>query len=80
MFGMPSFNKIGLLVAIIVAVWYGFKLIGQIERQRRELAARAKDAAKGRAATVEDTVKCPVCDVFVARAGAGSCGRPDCPY
>lgn len=80
MFGIPSFNKLAILIAIVIAVWYGFKLIGQFDRQRRELARRAKDAPKKPVASVEDTVKCPVCDTYVARAGAATCGRSHCPY
>ncbi|MGH6932047.1 MAG: hypothetical protein ACREEE_06380 [Dongiaceae bacterium] len=80
MFGIPGFQKLALLIMIVVALWYGFKFIGQLERQRRELARRAKDAGRTSGAAVEDTVKCPVCGTYVARAGAGSCGRADCPY
>ena len=79
MFGIPSISKLVILIAIVVVVWYGFKLVGQLDRQRRELARRAKDAPKPRA-SVEDTVKCRVCGTYVARAGATSCGRADCPY
>jgi hypothetical protein len=30
-----SFNKILLLIAILVAVWYGFKLVGRLDRARK---------------------------------------------
>ena len=79
MFSIPGISKLAVLIAIVVVVWYGFKLIGQLDRQRRELARRSKEAPKPRA-TVEDTVKCPACGTYVARAGASSCGRAGCPY
>jgi hypothetical protein len=37
-----SFNKILILIAILVAVWYGFKLVGRLDRARkRKLKAQA---------------------------------------
>ena len=80
MFSIPSLGKLAIFIIVVSAIWYGFKLIGQIDRQRRELAKRAKQDGKARGAAVEDTVKCPVCSTYVARAGASSCGRADCPY
>ena len=36
-----SFNKILLLIAILVAVWYGFKLIGRLDRARKHKLRQA---------------------------------------
>ena len=48
-----SFNKILLLIAILVAVWYGFKLVGRLDRARkhklRQAAGRGRRADPGRA-------------------------------
>ncbi|MDA0342002.1 MAG: hypothetical protein O3B74_10445 [Proteobacteria bacterium] len=48
-----SFNKILLLIAILVAVWYGFKLIGRLDRARKhklsQAAGRGRRADPGRA-------------------------------
>lgn len=30
-----SFNKILMLIAILAAVWYGFKLVGRLDRARK---------------------------------------------
>ena len=48
-----SFNKILLLIAILVAVWYGFKLVGRLDRARkhklRQAAGRGRRADPARA-------------------------------
>ncbi len=31
-----SFNKILLLVLVLLAVWYGFKLVGRLDRARKQ--------------------------------------------
>lgn len=82
MFSIPSFSKLLVLAAIIAAVWMGFRLVGRLDKARKDEArrqARGGAAAKPRA-DVEETVKCPVCGAYVAARGAGFCGRPDCPY
>jgi hypothetical protein len=82
MFGMPSFSKILILVAIISAIWFGFRLLGQLDRQRRDVARKEKERARGQRPTprqVDDMVKCDVCGTFIAR-GSGACSRPGCPF
>ena len=80
MFTIPSLGKILVLVAVIVLVWYGFKLVSRLDQARKqELRRQEAGPAKPRPG-VEETVRCPVCDAFVASRGATSCGRPDCPY
>ncbi len=51
-----SINKILVLIAILLVVWYGFKLVGRLDRARREKvrsARRAPDADAGEAETIE---------------------------
>ncbi len=82
MFGMPSLGKILILVAIISAIWFGFRLLGQLDRQRRDVARKEKERARAHRATprqVDDMVKCEVCSTFIAR-GSKSCGKPGCPF
>ncbi len=84
MFTLPSLGKILVIVAIVLAVWYGFKLIGHLDRKRKEAARLhpGSGRARGRAGpgpVVQDMVKCPACGSYVAGRGAGSCGRADCP-
>ncbi len=77
MFGF-SLQKLLVLAAIIAAVWYGFKLIGRLDRARKtRLETAGKSAAP---AGVEDMERCAACDTFVAARDAASCGRDDCPY
>jgi hypothetical protein len=82
MFGMPSLSKILILVAIISAIWFGFRLLGQLDRQRRDAARKEKGHSRAQHAKprqVDDMVKCDVCGTFVAR-GSNGCGKPACPY
>ena len=90
MFGF-SLQKLLLLAAVIGAVWYGFKLISRLQ-EARELDQKARgkrdrvrsaerDAKRAaRAETVEEMVRCPVCDSFVSARARSNCGRADCPY
>jgi uncharacterized protein len=82
MFSVPSLSKLLLLVAIISAIWFGFRLLGQIERHRRQSAPPKKRwwQLKGSDSRhVDDMVKCQVCGAFTAPGGK-SCGKPGCPY
>jgi hypothetical protein len=82
MFGFPSLSKILILVAIISAIWFGFRLLSQLDRQRREVARKEKKRTRTQQATprqVDDMVKCDVCSTFIAR-GSGDCGKPGCPF
>ena len=86
MFGIPSLGKLLVLVAIVLAVWFGFQFIGRLDRLRKDEARLKKRAgasrgkAAGKAAAVEDTVKCPTCGAYVSARSSSSCGRADCPY
>ncbi|MBC8338096.1 MAG: hypothetical protein ISR51_01135 [Rhodospirillales bacterium] len=92
MFGF-SIQKLLFTVAVIMAVWYGFKWVGRIKDQRDKERARLKregkkggGAASPRAAATDDfddaeeMVECASCGAFVQARGARSCGRDDCPY
>jgi hypothetical protein len=82
MFGMPSLSKILILVAIISAIWFGFRLLSQLDRQRREVARKEKERTRAQRPTprqVDDMVKCDVCGTFIARGSTG-CGKPSCPF
>ena len=46
MFGLPSFSKLLLLAAIIAAVWYGFRIIGQMQKDRDQARKEAENAKK----------------------------------
>jgi len=91
MFGF-SIQKLLFTVAVVMAVWYGFKWLGQMKIKREKDRARVRRGAKtGGAARMradsdddaddaEEMRECDACGSFVATRGARSCGRDDCPY
>ena len=91
MFGF-SIQKLLVLVAVIGAVWYGFKLIGRLDQNRKAglrqqggerkaggfpWSKRNQPADPGEA---QDMVQCPGCQAYVPAQGASACERDDCPY
>lgn len=85
MFSLPGMQKLMVLAALIMAVWFGFKLIGYFDRMRKEQArldGKVKRNGRGKAAAgdVEDLVKCAACGDFVPARRPSACGRGDCPY
>jgi uncharacterized protein len=80
MFSIPSIGKILVFVAIIALVWFGFRLIGRLDKARQQTARKAAPERGKASSAVEETVRCPVCDAFVAARGATNCGRAGCPY
>jgi uncharacterized protein len=91
MFGF-SIQKLLFTVVVVMAVWYGFKWLGQMKIKRDRERARLRRGAKGGGAArttkesegdpdgAEDMVECSACGAFVAVRGARSCGRDECPY
>lgn len=83
MFGF-GFSKLAVLIGIVAAVWYGFKLVGQLDKARKQAQAskppRQSGSGGGKAPEVEDTVQCPTCGAYVVAKTASPCERPDCPY
>ncbi|WP_119461812.1 hypothetical protein [Rhodospirillaceae bacterium SYSU D60014] len=90
MFTFPSLTKILVLATILLAVWFGFRLLGQLDRARKEEARlnqgggrrrwAARGAGKAKSADIQDMMKCSACGAYVPSAGATACGRTDCPY
>ena len=77
MFGV-GFQKLIILIAILLAVWYGFRWIGKIAAERKALQ---REAMRGRPArrSVEDMVKCRLCGDYVPASGVASCAKANCP-
>ncbi len=90
-----SIQKLLFTVAVVVAVWYGFKWVGRMkeirdkkakDRLRRDAQSGNKGGSGGGGASggeqsdAEEMVECAVCGAFVAVRGTKSCGRDDCPY
>jgi uncharacterized protein len=90
-----SLQKILVLIAVVAAVWYGFKYLSRLDQTRKaEAKLREREGGKpsgrngsgrraakrGGEAEAEDMVLCPVCQSYVPARGSSNCGRPDCPY
>jgi hypothetical protein len=79
-----SIQKILFTVFIVMAVWYGFKWIGQIkirrERERSYLRRGAKKKSEKDFDGTEDMLECSACSAFVVAGATRACGRNDCPY
>ena len=76
MFGF-GIGKLLVLVIIVAAVWYGFKLVGRLDRQRRDKIARERKKDTDSVGKME---RCKVCGTYVVAGRADNCGRPGCPY
>jgi uncharacterized protein len=81
MLGLPSLGKILVIAAILLAVWFGFRLIGRLDRERRQALKEAGEARSsmrrgaGGRRSVSDLTECRSCHAFVAPAATCSeCG------
>ena len=93
MFGI-SFWKVVFLVAVVSAVWFGFRWFERAQNERQRIADRRAGGGSGRGGgsrksgggragarpdvTTHDLVACRVCGSFIAE-GARACNRPNCP-
>lgn len=69
-----SLWKVVVLAAALAAVWYGFRLVGRLQRTHRAPVGRdARD-------TVAEMQACRACGTYVVAAASRGCGRGDCPY
>lgn len=78
MFGF-SFAKLLLTAVVVLAVWYGFKLMSKNDEGPAVADKKKKTKANIRS-DAEDLVECAVCGAYVAPATAKACGREGCPY
>ena len=69
---MFSLTKLLFLIAVIAAVWVGFRWYQRLE-QTGALKRRRTDRI-----APQDTVRCLACGVYVTR-GSTPCARADCP-
>lgn len=92
MLGLPSLTKLLVLAGILLAVWYGFKLVAKLDAARKQQLRQQGQAARssgtggvfrrrrGRAPEAEEMTACPACQAYVVAAHPRNCGRADCPY
>ncbi|MBT6095308.1 MAG: hypothetical protein HOH04_10525 [Rhodospirillaceae bacterium] len=75
MLGLFSLPKILFTIAVIVAVWYGFKWFNrrsQVQQHRADEVGRGA-ASAAKAPDVEEMVLCPDCGAYVAKGGGHRC-------
>lgn len=81
-----SIGKLIFTVAVVAAVFYGWKWVGRVQAQRARVKGQERPEATEKQsgnAAIEDAVdmtQCPACGDYVPAKGARSCGRDDCPY
>ncbi len=84
---MLSLSKIITLVGLLAIVWFAFRLLGKVQRERQAALRRnggdkpktpRGNDRKAPAADTQEMAKCAVCGVYVA-ADAARCGKPGCP-
>ncbi len=88
-----SIQKLLFTVAVVVAVWYGFKWVGRMkvirEKEAKDKLRRGAGGSGGGVGSAdsssatgdaEEMVECAVCGAFVAVQGAKDCGKDNCPY
>ncbi|MCZ6885616.1 MAG: hypothetical protein O7E53_04525 [Alphaproteobacteria bacterium] len=78
MFGF-SLQKLLVLGLIIAAIWYGFKWVGKLDRDRKERLRQSRDGAASDG-DGQDLAECTLCGTYVtARLSRCPDGRADCP-
>ena len=86
MFGF-SLQKLLVLGLIIAAIWYGFKWVGRLDRERKARLRAGKggdgsgSGGGGNGGGSQDLVECALCGTYVT-ASIAQCpeGRADCPH
>ena len=72
--------KILVLVAVVAAVWYGFKMINRITEDRNTAVGNRNSTKSSSSPSTEDMIACPECGTFVAANSTAKCERANCPY
>ena len=67
-----SLPKLLILVALIVAVWYGFKAANRVRQSRKQPTASAQNEQMPRT-EMKKMVKCPKCGVFSDSLDSHAC-------
>jgi uncharacterized membrane protein len=79
-------GKILVLVAIILIVLFGYKMIARLKganpssRVKGSSEADSSDSESSGRIEGEEMITCAVCGNYVSAERPGSCGRGDCPY
>lgn len=78
MFGFSIF-KILFTIAVIFAIWYGYKHISRLMAGAKRALER-DDTESDDARGVQSLIQCPVCGTYGDPAATKRCDRDDCPY
>ena len=81
MFGF-TFWKLVVLVAVISAVWFGWRWYQrwELDQRRADNAPRTGGRDEAPRLAAEDMVACKVCGIYVAPRSARACAKAACPY
>jgi hypothetical protein len=75
---MGFFGKIFVLIAVIAAVWVGFRWWQRVQSGALDRPRRPASPDEGPVKPIDDMRRCPVCDDYVS-INAKRCERPTCP-
>jgi hypothetical protein len=75
---MFTLQKLAVLIAVIGAAWYAFRLVERLQEVRRTAAGRTGHGGGARVGR-QDLLPCAVCGTYLAEGAAGACSRADCP-
>jgi uncharacterized protein len=87
MFGLPTFPKFLVLVAVVALVWFWSRRTALQQRSNRGGGQQAGQstgsgknagpttAANAKQKSIEDLVKCPSCGTYIAAGSTCSCGQ-----
>ncbi len=79
MFGF-SLQKLLFLGLIIAAIWYGFKWVGKLDRDRKERLRGSRNGGSSDEGGGQDLAECTLCGTYVtARLSRCPDGHADCP-
>ena len=71
--------KILLTVAIIVVVWYGFRIANKWLGGSTGGSTKPNVDDEVAKEQIEDLARCPICETYVDASGNYDCSRADCP-
>lgn len=73
MFGLFSLPKIIFTVAVIAAVWYGFKWLNRRQQVQAERAKADLNKATAKDPDIEEMVPCSDCGAYIAKDSDHRC-------
>ena len=78
MFGFSIF-KLLFTIAVIIAIWYGFKHFSRLATRAKRALESDEDKSPDMP-EAQSLIQCPVCGAYGDPVAAKRCDRDDCPY